>query len=373
MLVETTSLVPAGDVLMHSRSLESGGYDGAAGRTLVRVEPVLLDRYAVTNRDYQHFVEAGGYEQAELWEASLGPSMDEFVDKTDQPGPRYWCEGRHSPYLAEHPVVGVNWYEAAAYARWVGKRLPSDAQWVKAGVWPVATCGVPQQRRYPWGDTFDHFCANVCGSPGTVPVHDYSLGVSVGGVHQLCGNVWEWTSSAWNVWEPTKATETDVAMRSCAAVRSTPISTTRPPASFKAATIRWLAGTISASAALCLAAMYPNRAQRSSTRRRKVRLPHDRHLSRTRIDARRPLCHRPAVLHLRRGEQSGRRAVPALPCAAFSFGIGQKVRPPLLGVIGPSGVGKTVYLGMLLDLLSRQSDDWQLLARARFPCHSSKR
>jgi iron(II)-dependent oxidoreductase len=217
VLVETTSLVPAGDVLMHSRSLESGGYDGAAGRTLIRVEPVLLDRFAVTNRDYQQFVDAGGYEQLDLWEASLGPSIGDFVDKSAQPGPRYWLEGRHSPYLAEHPVVGVNWYEASAYARWVGKRLPTDEQWVKAGVWPVATCGVPQQRRYPWGDTFDRTCANVCGSGrnGTAPVDDFSGGVSVGGVHQLCGNVWEWTSSAWGAWEPqSKAAESDMAMRS---------------------------------------------------------------------------------------------------------------------------------------------------------------
>jgi iron(II)-dependent oxidoreductase len=217
VLDETMSLVPAGDVAMHSRWLETGHQETNAGRIQVGVESMFLDRFAVTNRDFHHFVAAGGYEQMELWESAIWPGMVEFVDQTRKPGPRYWCDGKYPRELAEHPVTGVSWYEASAYARWVGKRLPSDAEWVKAGVWPVATGGVPQQRRYPWGDNFDRAHANVWGARDnkTVPVDEYPSGTSVGGVFQLTGNVWEWTSTPWGAWEPaTKRAETTVPMRS---------------------------------------------------------------------------------------------------------------------------------------------------------------
>lgn len=217
VLDETTSLVPAGDVAMHSRWLETGHHETSAGRVQVHVESMFLDRFAVTNRDYQAFVAAGGYEQMELWEAAIWPGMVEFVDQTRKPGPRFWSEQKFPRELADHPVVGVSWYEASAYARWVGKRLPSDAEWVKAGVWPVATGGVPQQRRYPWGDNFDSVYANVWGSRenATVAVDEYPNGTSVGGVYQLAGNVWEWTSTPWGAWEPaSKRAETTVPMRS---------------------------------------------------------------------------------------------------------------------------------------------------------------
>jgi iron(II)-dependent oxidoreductase len=217
VLDETMSLVPEGDVVLHSRWLETGHQETSAGRTRLHVESMFLDRYAVTNRDYQHFVDAGGYQQTELWEAAIWPAMGEMVDQTHQPGPRYWSNGRFAAELAEHPVVGVSWYEASAYARWIGKRLPSDAEWVKAGAWPVGTGGMPQQRRYPWGDVFDRSLANVWGSRAnaTVPVDEYPAGTSVGGIYQLAGNVWEWTSTPWGAWEPpSKKAETTVPMRS---------------------------------------------------------------------------------------------------------------------------------------------------------------
>ena len=134
-----------------------------------------------------------------IWDQEIWPAVLDFVDQTGHPGPRFWHNGRYPRGEDNHPVVGVSWYEAAAYARWVGKRLPTDAEWVKAGSWPVALAGHPLlQRRYPWGEAMDRGRANLWGSgPGrTVSVDQFPGGVSVGGVQQLIGNVWEWTADA---------------------------------------------------------------------------------------------------------------------------------------------------------------------------------
>ena len=122
--------------------------------------------------------------------------MLDFVDRTGEPGPRDWENGCYPPRRESHPVVGVSWHEAAAYARWVGKRLSSDAEWVKAGSWPVSLAGDSRlERKYPWGKAMDRRRANLWGSgpDDTVPVDQFPEGVSVGGVYQLIGNVWEWT------------------------------------------------------------------------------------------------------------------------------------------------------------------------------------
>jgi gamma-glutamyl hercynylcysteine S-oxide synthase len=188
VLGECMALVPDGDVQLE---------EGDSSR-VVRVQRFFLDRYPVTNRQYYEFVMAGGYHQPGLWDEAILPGVLEFVDRTGDPGPKYWQNGRYPEGEDKHPIVGVSWYEAAAYARWVGKRLPSDAEWIKAGAWPVRISSTTQvQRKYPWGDSMERSRANLWGSgPGrTVPVDQYPGGVSAGGVYQLIGNVWEWTTS----------------------------------------------------------------------------------------------------------------------------------------------------------------------------------
>jgi iron(II)-dependent oxidoreductase len=135
-----------------------------------------------------------------IWDEAILPALLDFVDATGHPGPRAWKHGCFEPGKEHHPVVGVSWYEAAAYARWTGKRLPTDAEWAKAASWPVALGpGIWLQRKFPWGNSFDEHRANIWGSGhgGTIPVDHCADGVSVGGAYQLIGNDWEWTSGAY--------------------------------------------------------------------------------------------------------------------------------------------------------------------------------
>lgn len=199
------ALVPDGEVTLgqvdENPDDQPSGEDehgrSAPCRTL-RVKRFFLDRHPVTNREFFEFVAAGGYEQMSLWDESVLPAVLDFVDRTGEPGPRFWKEGCFLEGTDDHPVIGVCWHEAAAYARWVGKRLPSDAEWVKAGAWPVPLANHGRiQRRYPWGDDMDRRRANLWGSgPGRiVGVNEFAGGISLGGVQQLIGNVWEWTAA----------------------------------------------------------------------------------------------------------------------------------------------------------------------------------
>ncbi|NQT37471.1 MAG: SUMF1/EgtB/PvdO family nonheme iron enzyme [Planctomycetes bacterium] len=197
------ALVPDGEVVLGriDDALSDGKLDdeeiAACQGRVVGVTRLFLDRYPVTNRQFYEFVAAGGYEQMALWDQPIWPAVLDFVDQTQMPGPYFWIEGCYESGKENHPVVGVSWHEAAAYARWIGKRLPGDAEWVKAGSWPVPLSATSRvQRKYPWGEAMDRSRAKVwgAGKPRTVPVDEFSEGVSVGGVYQLIGNVWEWTS-----------------------------------------------------------------------------------------------------------------------------------------------------------------------------------
>ncbi len=183
MLDAQMALIPGGVVpVVHA--------NGGVGP--VEVPAFFLDRTAVTNRQFQSFVNAGGYDDLEIWPREVWPSVMKLVDRTRRPGPRDWENGKYPAGKAEHPVVGVCWYEAVAYAAWVGKRLPAAAEWQKAGGWPEHLSG-GACLRFPWGDVYDPARANLGGGPGhTVPVLEYRAGATPNGVHQMAGNVWEW-------------------------------------------------------------------------------------------------------------------------------------------------------------------------------------
>ncbi len=131
----------------------------------VNIPAFYLDKYEVTNADYQVFVRA-----------------------TQQRPPSDWGGSRHPPGRARHPVTSVTWDDADAYCRWAGKRLPTEAEWEKAAR------GF-EGRLYPWGDRFEQDRANLGGARnGTAAVGSYPDGQSPMGVHDLAGNVWEWTA-----------------------------------------------------------------------------------------------------------------------------------------------------------------------------------
>ncbi|MFO0907587.1 MAG: SUMF1/EgtB/PvdO family nonheme iron enzyme [Isosphaeraceae bacterium] len=196
-----TEALPGWDALTENMALVPAGVVPVIGpngsEMLVEIPAFYLDRYAVTNRQYLRFVEAGGYDNLEIWPQEVWPSLMKFTDQSRRPGPRHWENGRYPSGLGDHPVVGVCWYEAAAFAAWSGKRLPCAAEWQKAGGWPEHLSG-GSCHRYPWGDVFDPKRANLWTSSRghTVPVREYAAGATPNGIHQLTGNVWEWLADS---------------------------------------------------------------------------------------------------------------------------------------------------------------------------------
>lgn len=186
-LEEQMALVPAGEVNGHASNGDAGSG--------VFVSALYVDRFAVTNALFAEFVADGGYDQSDLWPEEAWPHVAQLVDATGYPGPRFWQKGRPGKHMENHPVVGVCWYEANAYAMWAGKRLPSSAEWERCGTWPTNMEDSKSGLRYPWGNSYGAQRANLwsSGVGTTAGVESYPEGCTPNGVYQLIGNVWEWT------------------------------------------------------------------------------------------------------------------------------------------------------------------------------------
>ena len=191
-------LVPAGKFSMGST--DPAALDNERPVHEVHVEAFWMDAAPVTNGQYRQFVEAGGYDDARWW-SELGWA---WRLEADLAAPQFWRRdggrwlrlrfGTVEPVPDDEPVQHVGWYEADAYARWAGRRLPTEAEWEKAAVFDPASGA---SRRWPWGDappTAEH--ANLGQRHlGPAPVGAYPAGASAVGCHQMVGDVWEWTAS----------------------------------------------------------------------------------------------------------------------------------------------------------------------------------
>lgn len=195
-LERSLALVPAGSVII---PLTLSAQPGSAEEDH-EVSPFLLDIHTVTNARFQTFVDAEGYDSLEYWPEEIWPHLIELKDLTGQPGPRFWRNGRHDARLCHHPVTGVSWYEAQAYALWIGLRLPTEDEWQMAASWHINS-SADIMRRFPWGDAMDNTRCNIWSSClcGTVPVDQYANGAAPNQVRQLVGNVWEWTDTEYNI------------------------------------------------------------------------------------------------------------------------------------------------------------------------------
>ncbi|HLV81673.1 MAG TPA: SUMF1/EgtB/PvdO family nonheme iron enzyme [Chthonomonadaceae bacterium] len=194
--------IPGGTFLMGSE--DRHGYDNEKRAHPVEVAPFEMDRTPVMAAQWLAFMEAGGYENAALWreEGYCGWVLPNQVS-----APEYWrkASGAESgygyiaptgprPLDPEEPVCGISWYEADAYARWAGKRLPTEAEWEYAAAYDPDT---GQTRRYPWGAEAPQKCHASFGLADwkPAPVGRHPAGASAFGLQDMAGGVWEWTST----------------------------------------------------------------------------------------------------------------------------------------------------------------------------------
>ena len=163
----------------------AGALPGLDALEPIEMSDYYIDKYETTNREYKRFVDAGGYSKPEYWEhefikdgkkLSFAEGIALFVDRTGRPGPSTWEAGDFPSGQGDLPVGGVSWYEAAAYAKFAGKSLPTMYHWARAATVSIAAYIIP-------GSNFKRQGLERGGAP---------RGMSGFGVYDMAGNVREW-------------------------------------------------------------------------------------------------------------------------------------------------------------------------------------
>ncbi|MDZ7734387.1 MAG: ergothioneine biosynthesis protein EgtB [Acidimicrobiia bacterium] len=179
---------------------EPWAYDNERPAHRVDVSPFRLDTTPVTNGAYMEFMVDGGYHDRRLWR----PEGWTWRQEEDVTAPLFWHDdglgswsvlrfGARADVDPAEPVQHLSWYEADAFARWAGRRLPTEVEWEYA-----ATAGpAGDKRRWPWGNDEPTSAHANLGQrhDGPAAVGAYPAGADPWGVHQLVGDVWEWTAS----------------------------------------------------------------------------------------------------------------------------------------------------------------------------------
>jgi formylglycine-generating enzyme required for sulfatase activity len=189
-----SALTPAGMVFVPAGAFSMGSDESAEEKPphSVWLNSFYLDRTPVTNAQFAPFWEDVDYKvSSDAWDG-FEAARNSIYKQDLRRAPYYWFDTDWN--RPDHPLVGVNWYEAVVFARWAGKRLPTEAEWEKAA---RGTDG----RRFPWGNEFDARLCNtvLADEPPTTtskPGKFSPQGDSPYGAQDMSGNVWEWTSSA---------------------------------------------------------------------------------------------------------------------------------------------------------------------------------
>ena len=196
---EDEVLIPGGSFRMGT-STHPWSLDNERPAHGIAVNPFWMDTHPVSNGRYQQFLSAGGYDDPRWW----SPAGWRHRQESNLFAPLFWRRdgdgwlrrrfGRVEPVPVDEPVMHVSFHEAEAFARWAGRRLPTEPEWEYAARHDHRT---GRERAFPWGDdepTADH--ANLGQAHlQPAPVGAYPAGATPDGVHQLVGDVWEWTSS----------------------------------------------------------------------------------------------------------------------------------------------------------------------------------
>jgi len=177
---------------------EPWAYDNEVVAHEVELDAFFIDRTPVTNGAFADFISHRGYGSQKHW----SPDGWQWREQENATAPLFWEQGSdgwerirfgcREPVPPEEPVQHVSWYEADAYARWAGKRLPTEAEWERAAAWHERR----GKDRFPWGGEWTGYEANLGHrrfSPA--PAGSFVGGESPVGCRQLTGDVWEWTSS----------------------------------------------------------------------------------------------------------------------------------------------------------------------------------